>query len=1005
MKTSWKKIIYRIVQWGFLAAFVCACILILVESATPGTESASQSTAIATIINERIEENHDKKTIKEIEDFSFEYDNSKTLYPGDTLDYTIGYTPEDTTYKNVTFSLSNESIMKVDSVNSSLSFLEPGECDLTITSEHKTQLSKTYHFTVNRIAVTGISVSVSSLSLNINDIYALNAEALPSNATEKGLTYSSSNDAVASVSTSGIITAKAKGSCTITIVSLDNSSIYKSIQVTVKEKEFQQIDVTSISFKSSSQSTYPSKMMNIYLIYEADNSTFIKSNLNVTSSDTKCKVSSTSFSGNNKIKIQVYYSDKTISSKVDVTLSASYKVNESKTLTANTTLTINPLLKLTSNDINTSKIQSSYSGNIYSNTYYNSANTYDTIAIKIPYISSVTSATSNYNLTNYSVSASSSLSITSKSYNTIKAKPSDASKACEGTVTFFVDKSDSSSSIVFHVSYTVKTDTSHITDIEMTRLYEENESDKNRLFLNEKYEDLFSYSIQSSGNSSSFASSGIKCTFLSGEDLVDPIYTSSVLTGIKTKDTSGTVRIKISSAYEENISTITNPVSTIVSIEIGDYFNEYSVIYANESSSDSYKIKKGEKETLDILLTGSTSLKDKSYTKTFYDSYTIVNPDDGILLYDASTGTVEGIKKGKTTLRCIPTIASDTITEIEIPFEVEYEAPQASLFTLDLQITDYPEDNMPSDTSTVAIGTKLLAKGSINEDATYKGGSYSSTNETILKVDSETGEIEALEKGEAYIRFTSEDDPTQYKEKKITVVDTTCDFEFDFSKTTLLDNTSKTDSKTGIKYSSIRVEYGKSYILGFTLLNKATSTDFTFENIDWNGNKTPSCAMIDSSGNLMTKSTGSTIVRVTYGNQESSLKSYQKYLEIRVDRNLKYTLKQLANKLRKVIGHFLLFMGTAIIGIVFVLMTFKGKLSRIISLLCVGVIGFALAGISELIQKYTPGRYCAWADVGIDSSGYESVVLATLIVVLIVYLVLWLRKKRQNKKTDSDCQK
>ena len=59
------------------------------------------------------------------------------------------------------------------------------------------------------------------------------------------------------------------------------------------------------------------------------------------------------------------------------------------------------------------------------------------------------------------------------------------------------------------------------------------------------------------------------------------------------------------------------------------------------------------------------------------------------------------------------------------------------------------------------------------------------------------------------------------------------------------------------------------------------------------------------------------------------------------------------------------------------------------------VIGFALAGFSELIQVYTPGRFGAWKDVGIDTAGYALTILLTVIVVAIIKLIKYLIKKKK----------
>lgn len=71
------------------------------------------------------------------------------------------------------------------------------------------------------VKVTGISVSSSSLTLNEGATSQLTATVSPSNATNKDYTWSSSDSSVASVSSSGIVTAKSMGSATITAKTSD----------------------------------------------------------------------------------------------------------------------------------------------------------------------------------------------------------------------------------------------------------------------------------------------------------------------------------------------------------------------------------------------------------------------------------------------------------------------------------------------------------------------------------------------------------------------------------------------------------------------------------------------------------------------------------------------------------------------------------------------------------------------------------------------------------------
>jgi len=71
------------------------------------------------------------------------------------------------------------------------------------------------------VPVTGVTVSPTSLSLTAGQTGQLTATVQPSNATNKNVSWSSSNTSVATVNSSGLVTAVAAGSATITVTTQD----------------------------------------------------------------------------------------------------------------------------------------------------------------------------------------------------------------------------------------------------------------------------------------------------------------------------------------------------------------------------------------------------------------------------------------------------------------------------------------------------------------------------------------------------------------------------------------------------------------------------------------------------------------------------------------------------------------------------------------------------------------------------------------------------------------
>jgi len=94
------------------------------------------------------------------------------------------------------------------------------------------------------IAVTSITLSSSSLTVTEGDEAMLTATILPTNATDNSVTWSSSDESIATVSDEGVVSAKSAGSATITVTANDGSGVKATCDVTVEAKT---IYVTNIS--------------------------------------------------------------------------------------------------------------------------------------------------------------------------------------------------------------------------------------------------------------------------------------------------------------------------------------------------------------------------------------------------------------------------------------------------------------------------------------------------------------------------------------------------------------------------------------------------------------------------------------------------------------------------------------------------------------------------------------------------------------------------------------
>jgi uncharacterized protein YjdB len=136
--------------------------------------------------------------------------------------------PTNAANKAVTWSSSNTAVATV-SASGVVSGVSTGNATITVTTTdgNKTAIC---NVTVTRggsseVAVTGVSLNKTSTIIAVGGKETLYATINPSNATNKTVSWNSSNTAVASMSTSGEVTGKAAGSTTIIVSTVDGGKI------------------------------------------------------------------------------------------------------------------------------------------------------------------------------------------------------------------------------------------------------------------------------------------------------------------------------------------------------------------------------------------------------------------------------------------------------------------------------------------------------------------------------------------------------------------------------------------------------------------------------------------------------------------------------------------------------------------------------------------------------------------------------------------------------------
>lgn len=163
--------------------------------------------------------------------------------------------PENATNKTLTYTSDNPTVASVNDKgvitahktgNANITVKAAGDVakDITVTVTHKTDDPKSEM----PIAVRSIELSPNedTISVVMGTSHQLNVQVKPENATDRKLSFSSSDEGIASINGAGLITAKAVGNANITINAANNVSKTLKVMVTAAP-----VAVTGIVFDSA----------------------------------------------------------------------------------------------------------------------------------------------------------------------------------------------------------------------------------------------------------------------------------------------------------------------------------------------------------------------------------------------------------------------------------------------------------------------------------------------------------------------------------------------------------------------------------------------------------------------------------------------------------------------------------------------------------------------------------------------------------------------------------
>lgn len=143
-----------------------------------------------------------------------------TIATGMTQQLTATIAPANATQKNVTWTSNNEAVATV-SANGLVTAISSGSATITVTTTDGNKTATSVITVVAPVNVISVTVAPGAVNITRGGTQQLTTTVTPNNATNKAVTYASSNAAIATVSSSGMVTAVGNGTATITVTTAD----------------------------------------------------------------------------------------------------------------------------------------------------------------------------------------------------------------------------------------------------------------------------------------------------------------------------------------------------------------------------------------------------------------------------------------------------------------------------------------------------------------------------------------------------------------------------------------------------------------------------------------------------------------------------------------------------------------------------------------------------------------------------------------------------------------
>ena len=216
-------------------------------------------------------DNETQTPVVEVESVSLNK-SEMTLTEGESETLAATVTPENAENKSIIWSSNNEAVATVDA-NGTVIAKRAGTAVITATSTNGKSAGCTVTVEKKQIPVTEVRLSESTVGIVEGSTYKLTATVLPENTPDsKNVSWSSNNEAVATVDANGNVTAKRAGTAVITATSTNGKTA--GCTVTVSKKE---IPITEVRLNKSTETLTEGETTTLTATVLPENTTYGKS--------------------------------------------------------------------------------------------------------------------------------------------------------------------------------------------------------------------------------------------------------------------------------------------------------------------------------------------------------------------------------------------------------------------------------------------------------------------------------------------------------------------------------------------------------------------------------------------------------------------------------------------------------------------------------------------------------------------------------------------------------